>query len=100
MLGLKGLVSQIDEQAVGPRLLARIGQRPTRHAPSLLSERAYRGYRSGVISSRPLASLLGLPPDIVAAGMELDAAATLGDAVSVQEDDDWGADLYGGSPVD
>jgi Zn-dependent peptidase ImmA (M78 family) len=99
-LGLRGLVSQIDDQALASRLLSRLGKRPSRHAPAILAERAFKGYREGVISARPLASLLGLPAEIVAAGMELDAAATLDEAVSKSGLDDVDFDPYGGSPVD
>jgi Zn-dependent peptidase ImmA (M78 family)/DNA-binding XRE family transcriptional regulator len=100
-LGLRGLISQIEDEALGTRLLARMGRQPTHHAPLLLSERAFIGYKKGVISSRPLAGLLGVPSDIVAATMELDAAAMLSDAVRIEvSDEDSEADLYSGSPVD
>lgn len=100
-LGLRGLISQIDDKALVTRLLGRLNTRPMHHAPSLLAERAFNGYRRGVISSRPLAGLLGVSPDIVAAGMELDAEATLDDAIELDASDtDSDADVYGGSPVD
>lgn len=100
-LGLRGLVTQIDDEALASRLMARVGMNPARHAPSLLAARASLGYRKGVISARPLASLYGVDPGSVTATMELDAAATLEEAVGSEGLDDYtDADLYGGSPVD
>lgn len=100
-VGLRGLISQIDDADLEAQLFARIGRYPTRHAPVPLTKRAFSGYKRGVISSRPLASLLGVPPEIVAAAMELDAAAELEDAVGSKKlNSDSAADLYGGSPVE
>jgi Zn-dependent peptidase ImmA (M78 family) len=100
-LGLRGLVSQLEDQALATRLFARMGKSPGRHAPSILAERAFTGYRKGVISSRPLAGLLGVPSEIVAAAMELDAAAMLDDAINHEDPgSDADANLYDGSPVD
>ena len=100
-LGLRGLVSQLDDQSLATRLLGRMGKNPSRHSPSLLAERAFAGYRRGVISSRPLAGLLGVSANIIAAAMELDAAALLNDAVShVDSVSDTDSDLYDGSPID
>jgi hypothetical protein len=97
-LGLRGLLSQVDDEALASRLLSRMAKSPCRHAPFFLTERAVKGYREGLISARPLASLLGLPVDMVAAGYELDAVATLDEAVNVRDDTE--GDPYGGSPVD
>jgi len=100
-IGLRGLMSQIDDGDLEAQLFARIGRYPARHAPVPITKRAFSGYKKGIISSRPLASLLGVPPEIVTAAMELDAAAELEDAVgSKQLNRDSASDLYGGSPVE
>ena len=100
-LGLRGLVAQIDDENLASRLMARVGLTPARHVPSLLAARASSGYRQGVISARPLAGLYGVDPDIVSATMELDAAASLEEAVGSEGLDNCAdADLYDGSPVD
>jgi len=100
-IGLRGLMSQINDGDLEAKLFARMKRYPTRHAPVPLTKRAFTGYKMGVISSRPLASLLGVSPEVVTATMELDAAAELEDAVvSNGLNSDSASDLYGGSPVE
>jgi len=100
-IGLRGLMSQIEDVDLEARLFARIRKFPARHAPVPMTKRAFSGYKRGIISSRPLASLLGVSPEIVTAAMELDAAVELNEAVgSIDISNDSASDLYGGSPVE
>jgi Zn-dependent peptidase ImmA (M78 family)/transcriptional regulator with XRE-family HTH domain len=113
-VGWHRLLSAIEKREVAERLgpnvlrslVARQGDRPAYRAPGWLAERAFAGYRKGIISVRPLAGLLHVDPselmnsdtdmfdttskDILNAGVT--APATINGAASDN-------DLYGGTPV-
>ncbi len=61
--GWTAVLTDLNDDDMRRTLLSSLGMRPEQKPPDLLTERAFHGYQQGVISVRPLAGLLGLPPD-------------------------------------
>ena len=100
-IGIRGLISGVDDEMLVRLVLARLGERgdiETR-PPTLLAWRALDGYRRGIVSARPLAGLLGEDPDELLATLvssfPYEAAAPPSQAgADVSEEE-----RYSGSPV-
>lgn len=58
-IGWSGLVEQLDNDHLRSSLIAAYGSQPERRPPRFLTQRAWEGWRAGIIGAAPLASLLG-----------------------------------------
>lgn len=99
--GMRGLLADLDDQALVRILLARLGEedRVETRPPAWLAMRALNGYRRGSVSARPLAGILGEDPDDLLAKLESsfpyqDAASLLQASAEGSEEE-----RYSGSPV-
>jgi hypothetical protein len=94
------VLTDLEDNDMRRALLSSLGMRPEQKPPDLLTERAFQGYQQGVVSVRPLAGLLGLPPDDLLERMVRvqDSRDALGDDYSrfVEVSDE---DRYSGDPV-
>jgi Zn-dependent peptidase ImmA (M78 family)/transcriptional regulator with XRE-family HTH domain len=98
--GWTAVLTDLEDNDMRRALLSSLGMRPEQKPPDLLTERAFQGYQQGVVSVRPLAGLLGLPPDDLLERMVRvqDSRDALGDDYSrfVEVSDE---DRYSGDPV-
>jgi len=98
--GWTAVLTDLEDNDMRRALLSTLGMRPEQKPPDLLTERAFLGYQQGVVSVRPLAGLLGLPPDDLLESMVRvhDSRDALGDDYS-RVDDVSDEDRYSGDPV-
>jgi len=98
--GWTAVLTDLEDSDMRRALLSGLGMRPEQKPPDLLTERAFQGYQQGVVSVRPLAGLLGLPPDDLLERMVRvqDSRDALGEDYSrvVEVSDE---DRYSGDPV-
>ena len=97
--GWTGVLIELDHDERRRALIDSMGSRPERRSPGPLADRAFRGYQQGVISVRPLATLLGVDEDVL-----LDKLVREQDSRDVLNDQFIGEPLsaeerYSGNPV-
>jgi Zn-dependent peptidase ImmA (M78 family)/transcriptional regulator with XRE-family HTH domain len=95
--------SELTRAQIG-RLQYRSTAKPAYRPPALLLQRAWDGYEKGIISIRPLAGLMDLPPDQLLD--QIEAAEDVGAAIEELDSSDYGTvdnaepdeELFSGSP--
>jgi hypothetical protein len=61
--GWTGVLNDLEHDDRRRALIDSMGSQPERRSPGLLADRAFRAYQQGVISVRPLATILGMDED-------------------------------------
>lgn len=98
--GWTGVLRDLDNDQKRRALLDSLGREPERRAPGLLTLRAWRGYQEGILSVRPLASLLGIDADTLLARLvrEQDSLDVLNESYTPEAEAE-DEERYSGSPV-
>lgn len=99
-----GLSSVLSRVQIG-RLQYRGAMKPAARPPALLLQRAWDGYRKGIVSIRPLAGLIGVDPETLLDQIEVDGdfRSAVEEVNSLNDDHtdntESAEELFGGNPV-